>query len=64
MRLKKLLSLDRLNDALGLGGALLLSYGFYLAWVPLGFMVGGALLIAWAVLAGLAANTASGNKRA
>ncbi len=39
-----------LVDLAGLAGAALLSYGAWLAWHPAGFMLGGALLLAGAVL--------------
>jgi hypothetical protein len=39
------------RDVLGAAGAGLLSYGVWMAYHPGGFMVGGSLLLIWAVLA-------------
>jgi hypothetical protein len=39
------------RDILGLAGAGLLSYGVWLAYRPGGFIVGGLLILTWAVLA-------------
>jgi len=38
------------RDIAGVAGVALVSYGAWLAWQPAGFMVGGALLIAGALL--------------
>lgn len=43
--LRTLISADRINDGIGLVGAGLVSYGFYLAWPPLGFICAGVLLL-------------------
>ncbi|MGB8603263.1 MAG: hypothetical protein WCD42_13795 [Rhizomicrobium sp.] len=53
--LNKVLAADPVTDGLGLTGAALLARGFYLAWPPLGYIVGGALLMGWAVMASRAA---------
>lgn len=42
------------NDGAGIGGAAIFSYGAWLAWHPVGFLVGGALLMAIAWLNGRA----------
>lgn len=41
-----------LCDLAGFGGAALISYGAWLVYAPAGFIVGGSLLIAFAMLAG------------
>ena len=52
----KWFSADRINDVIGLMGAALVSWGFHMAWAPLGYIVGGCLLIFWAILSGRSAN--------
>lgn len=44
---------DALTTVGELLGALIFSYGFYLAWPPLGWMVLGALIIAGCVVVAL-----------
>jgi hypothetical protein len=46
-------------DALGLAGASGVAYGAWLVYPPAGFMVGGALMIAGAVLFGRRADAES-----
>ena len=41
-----------INDALGFAGAGAIAYGAWLIFIPAGFLVGGALLIAMSVLFG------------
>lgn len=53
-RLSKVLSVlpGTLCDAAGFAGAGLIAYGAWLFWEPAGFIVGGILLIAAAMLFG------------
>lgn len=38
------------RDVAGLSGLVLVSYGAWLVWTPLGFIVGGGLMLAGAVV--------------
>jgi hypothetical protein len=42
-----------LRDAVGVAGAMLLVYGLWLIYVPAAFIVGGVMLLAWAIIATL-----------
>jgi hypothetical protein len=46
------------RDFAGLSGAVLVSYGAWLVYPPLGFIVGGSLMIAGALLLALGSRSA------